>query len=313
MANILRKIDCVEARLDSGKVDFEAGRRAFFGTVAAATFGATAIASTGGALAQAGPTAADVYNFALNLEYLEAEFYLRAAFNRGLADADISGGNPGAGVVNVPGGVTGGSLVNFSGPGDAIIGNYARELAQDEEAHVRLLRNILGGARVARPAIDLTNSFAALGTFSGLTPPGSPPFNAFASVTNFILASFVFEDVGVTAYYGGLPLILTNEFVGQVAGIALTEAYHAGAIRAVMNGRGLFTQGRAISNLRDFFDGPSDIDQDVGEPGASNILPANIAAIPFSRTPTEVLAVVYAGPPTQGGGFFPNRMNGRIR
>ena len=49
---------------------------------------------------------ADILNFALNLEYLEAEFYLRAAFGKGLASGQTSGrGSRGE--------VTGGSKVTL--------------------------------------------------------------------------------------------------------------------------------------------------------------------------------------------------------
>jgi hypothetical protein len=262
----------------------------------------------GEAAAQAaGPTATDVFNFALNLEYLEAEFYVRATFNRPLAElVDVDG-------VGNLGGVTGGRGIDFSS--DPAVGRLARELALDELAHVRFLRNILGAARIARPSIDFIQSFNAVGRVTGLTTP-TGTFDAFANPTNFLLGSFLFEDVGVTAYKGATPLIRNNEFLEQAAGILAVEAYHAGTLRAFLAGRNLFNPTRAISDLRDFLDGANnEQDQgiDFGPQGESNYAPTDANALAFSRTPAQVLAIVYANGNAQPGGFFPNGVNGTIR
>ena len=46
---------------------------------------------------------------------------------------------------------------------------------------------------------------------------------------------------------------------------------------------------------------------------AENLIPAGPTSLAFSRTPTEVLAIVYLGNASQPGGFFPNGINGVIQ
>lgn len=50
--------------------------------------------------------------------------------------------------------------------------------------------------------------------------------------------SFLFEDVGVTAAHGALPLITDKTVLSSASGIMGTEAYHAGIIRNLLLQRG---------------------------------------------------------------------------
>ena len=247
-----------------------------------------------------GVTDVDILNFALNLEYLEAEFYLRAAFGRGLSNGDTGGtGKLGA--------VTGGSKVPFK---SRIIKNYAVEIAGDEQNHVQYLRKALGNAAVARPTIDLQRSFTAAAQAGGLIKKGQS-FDPFANETNFLLAAFIFEDVGVTAYNGAAPLISSKQVLAAAASVLAVEAYHAGEIRTILYGMGLYKPAQAISDLRDKADRDGDKDQGIGNASTANVIPTDKNGLAYARTTDQVLRIVYLGNDNQGG-FFPSGLNGKI-
>ena len=287
-------------------LDARSSRRRFASLIGSAGLVALSLGGVFGsraALAANGETPAltdvDILNFALNLEYLEAEYYLRAFFGRGLVAADTTG-------VGTLGEVTGGSRVRFETPA---IRKYAREIALDERAHVRFLRTALGTDAVARPEIDLVDSFTAAAQAAGLIGAGET-FDPFADETSFLLGAFLFEDVGVTAYKGAARFIENKDFLEAAAGILAVEAYHAANIRTVLFALGLFRPANRISNARDALDGPEDLDQGIRVGGRANIVPADENSIAFSRTPDQVLNIVYLG--TDPGGFFPGGLNGTI-
>lgn len=242
-------------------------------------------------------TDADILNFALNLEYLEAEFYLRAATGSGLSGTDAGSG---------AGDVTGGMAVSFKTPA---IQQYAQEIANHEQEHVRFLRKALGSAAVSRPAIDLMNSFNAAATAAGI----GASFNPFADENSFLVGAFVFEDVGVTAYHGAAGLLSDKNNLAAAAGILATEAYHAGTIRTLIAQLGDPYLGLAnkISALRASAGGGAETMLD-----GSHIVAADSNSISYDRTTDQVLHIVYLNP-TAGvvskGGFFPNGLNGTIK
>jgi hypothetical protein len=241
-------------------------------------------------------TDTDVLNFALNLEYLEAEFYLRAVTGSGLS-TDDAGSSAGA--------VTGGTQVTFN---TTAIKQYAMEIANDELAHVRFLRKVLGTAAVSRPAIDLTNSFNAAAMAAGI---GST-FNPFADENSFIVGAFVFEDVGVTAYHGAAGLLTDKKNLAAAAGILATEAYHAGEIRTLLTQLDVpyITYANQISALRAKAGGGAETTL-----SASAVVAADTNSIGYSRTTDQVLHIVYLNANAgvvKNGGFFPNGLNGTI-
>src|ERR1700678_1777904 len=202
----------VKGRILEEAIAAATDRRRFLSKIAIASAGVAAM-SAGLMEGQttSAPTDADILNFALNLEYLEAEFYTVATTGQTIDQmgVTISGsGNQGP--------ATGGSMVDFSNslfPTAAI----ANQIAADERSHVTLIQQALtaaGAQPIAQPAINLN----ALGIGVG-------------SLNEFLTLARAFEDVGVTAYAGAAPLISSKSILGYAAQILAAEAEHASNIR----------------------------------------------------------------------------------
>lgn len=227
----------------------------------------------------------DILNFALNLEYLEAEFYTVATTGKTLEDSGFKIDGTGK-----SGPTKGGQKVNFVHSQDRVeltkqLKRVMDEITYDEQQHVLLLRSALGDAAIAKPAINLD----ALNT----------GFEGFLHCTALARA---FEDVGVSAYGGAAPLIVSKDILATAARIALTEAYHAGNLRLA---------SAANNNPFLFKVDSKDI---LPPPQGRQYFTVDKQALTIVRTPSEVLAIVYGNSSTgtAEGGFFPDGVNGTI-
>jgi hypothetical protein len=223
--------------------------------------------------AQGSITDNDILNFALNLEFLEAEFYTVATTGRRIADVGISISGRQRG-----GETIGGARVAL----DDRIQVVAEQIAADEQAHVRFLQAALRTSAVAKPAINLE----ALGV-------------GFRNQAEFLTVASIFEDVGVSAYGGAAALISNRTILGAAAQIALTEGQHSGVLRHLVSQANLpipVVDGKAVPPL--------------GQPNGRLFFVDGNGLSPV-RTAAEVLRVVYAGN-DRAGGFFPEGLNGDI-
>ncbi len=162
----------------------EASRRTFFKGAALVGVGGTFLAATTmdrTAYGQDSASDLEILNYALTLEYLEAEFYVQ--------------------------GIDAGLVMNREL-------ELVTPIRDHEQAHVEAL-------------------VATIGQLGG-TPIEEPTFmfpeETFADREAFLTAASMFEELGVTAYHGQVPLIESPEILGAAAAIAGVESRHAAVI-----------------------------------------------------------------------------------
>jgi hypothetical protein len=256
-------------------------RRRFFSTLATAGAGVGAAALIGCSddgpikLPTTTPSVVDVLNFALNLEYLEASFYLYVATGSGLSSADMGSG---------AGTASGGAKVTFTNP---IVASAANQLATDEREHVEFLRSTIsavGGTPVSMPNLNL----AAAG--------------AVTNDATFLAVARQLEGVGSSAYIGGAAFLTSSvTALTYAAQILHLEAQHEGLLRNLCILLGVTSPAADANDL------PPTSSQIFNTGKTTGLNPV--------RTTSQVLQIVYNAAGRTGvssGGFFPNGLNGTI-
>lgn len=129
----------------------------------------------------------DILNYALTLEYLEADFYATGVAKGFLSGRDLELITP---------------------------------IADHEKQHVDAVTTTvkaLGGTPVSKPKITY-------------------PAGVFDNKANFLKTASMFEELGVTAYHGQVPLIKSADVLAAGASIAGVESRHAAVIATLIGG-----------------------------------------------------------------------------
>jgi hypothetical protein len=236
--------------------------------------------------AQSTPTAVDIVQFALNQEYLEAEFYSVATTGLTLEQRGIP--TAGDGITGPT--VTAYGRVSF-GNNLVLTSKSAQDIATDETDHVIVLRTALtanGVTPVAKPPINL-DAMASMGA-------------SLANQQTFLVLARAFEDVGLSAYAGGAQFLAGSPFLMTAARITGVEGEHVANLRLEIARLGIPTF-------------PLDGADVLPPPSGNNMFSTNVAnGLCAFRTPGEVLYIVYGmRANASSGGFFPDGVNGNIR
>ncbi|XP_078434578.1 ferritin-like catalase Nec2 [Wolffia australiana] len=264
------------------------------------------------------PLDVDLLQFALNLEHLEADYFINSALGLSLDDVApelVMGGPPPIGA----------RKANLDRQTRAVITEFGFE----EVGHLRAIKTTVGG--FPRPLLDLSAKNFARIFDQALGYPLNPPFDPYANSINYLLASYVIPYMGLVGYVGANPLISGYVSKRLLAGLLGVEAGQDAVIRTMLYERAAlivhpynrtvaeFTA--AVSELRNRLAGCGIKDEgiivppELGAEGrtSTNVLSADRNSLSYTRSPEEILRVVYGtGDERRPGGFFPAGAGGNI-
>ncbi|KAG2328620.1 hypothetical protein Bca52824_011348 [Brassica carinata] len=276
--------------------------------------------------------------FPLNLEYLEAEFFLFGALGFGLDKVapNLTMGGPkpiGAQIANL----------------DRLTRDIVLQFAWQEVGHLRTVKGF------ARPLLDLSEkSFAKVMDYA-FGRKFVPLFDPYANSYNYLIASYLVPYVGLTGYVGANPklqcpasrklfsdknlkiskLYMFNvnyaKVLHLVAGLLGVESGQDAVIRTMLYARAKHIVHPYGVSVAAFTDRISDLKNKLGKMGvkdeglvlpkamgaegqlAGNVLVGDKMSLAFDRTPEEILRIVYgSGNESVPGGFFPQVADGEI-
>ncbi|KAF3456394.1 hypothetical protein FNV43_RR01044 [Rhamnella rubrinervis] len=260
----------------------------------------------------------DLLEFPLNLEYLEAEFFLYGSLGVGLDTVapNLTKGGP------TP---IGGQLAVL----DSVTRDVILQFALQEVGHLRAIQSVVEG--FPRPLLNLSAATFAQVIDSAVGKKLNPPFDPYASGLHFLIASYLVPYVGLTGYVGANAKLQGPDSRRLVAGLLGVESGQDAVIRALLYERALevvhpygitvaeFTN--RISILRNNLGGEGVKDEGLLVPPADgaegrisgNVLAGDPNSVAYDRTPEEILRIVYgSGSEKIPGGIYPNGGNGNI-
>ncbi|PHU04407.1 Desiccation-related protein PCC13-62 [Capsicum chinense] len=238
----------------------------------------------------------DLVEFPLNLEYLEAEFFLWGSLGYGLdkfaPELADSGWPP-----------IGAQIAKLS----PLIRDVIIQFGFQEVGHLRAIKDTLTG--FPRVVLNLSRESFAIVMDDAFRHPLKPPFDAYANDINYLLASYVIPYVGLTGYAGVNPKLQSS------------TAKRLGREKAEPYGITVEEFTNKISKLsnklgrHEIKDEGHNMKSKVGVEGRirGNVLAGDKYSMAYDRTPKKILRMVYgSGKRNKSGGFYPKGVEGRI-
>nr|GEV11369.1 desiccation-related protein PCC13-62-like [Tanacetum cinerariifolium] len=260
----------------------------------------------------------DIFEFALNLEYLEAEFFLYGSLGKGLdhIQPNLTGGGP----------RTIGARIAKLTP---FVRNIITQFGFQEVGHIRAIKSVVPG--FARPLLNLSTQTFATAMNKAFGRPLFPPFNPYANDLNYLLASYIIPYIGLTGYVGANQKLQSASSKLLLAGLLGVESGQDAVIRTLLYQQATEKVIPYEITVAEFTNKISILRNNLGHSGIKdegiivpaflgvekkipgNILTGNEYSLAYGQKPEEILRIVYgSGKVEVAGGFYPNGANGTI-